>query len=150
MLKDRISEDLKDAMRARDEVRLRTLRSLRAALLEREIAERTGGVAELSDEQALSVLQKQAKQRRDSIEQFVGAGREDLAENERQELAIIESYLPKQLSDDEIREELRKIIAEVGASSAAEIGKVMGPAMQRLKGKADGKRIQMIARELLS
>lgn len=150
MLKDRISEDLKDAMRARDEVRLRTLRSLRAALLEREIAERTGGVAELSDEQALSVLQKQAKQRRDSIEQFVGAGREDLAENERQELAIIESYLPKQLSDDEIREELRKIIAEVGASSAAEIGKVMGPAMQRLKGKSDGKRIQMIARELLS
>ncbi len=150
MLKDRISEDLKDAMRARDEVRLRTLRSLRAALLEREIAERTGGVAELSDEQALSVLQKQAKQRRDSIEQFVGAGREDLAENERQELAIIESYLPKQLSDDEIREELRKIIAEVGASSAAEIGKVMGPAMQRLKGKADGMRIQMIARELLS
>lgn len=150
MIKDRISEDLKSAMRARDEVRLRTLRSLRAALLEREIAERKGGEAELSDEQALTVFQKQAKQRRDSIEQYVSAGREDLAENERLELAIIEEYLPEQLEDEEIRDEIRKVLAEVGASSIADIGKVMGPVMQRLKGRADGKRIQMIARELLS
>lgn len=150
MIKDRISEDLKSAMRARDEVRLRTLRSLRAALLEREIAERKGGEAELSDEQALTVFQKQAKQRRDSIEQYVNAGREDLAESERLELAIIEEYLPEQLEDEEIRDEIRKVLAEVGASSIADIGKVMGPVMQRLKGRADGKRIQMIARELLS
>ncbi|RMF59367.1 MAG: GatB/YqeY domain-containing protein, partial [Bacteroidetes bacterium] len=87
-LKERLTQDLKDAMRNRDAVRLRTIRSLRAALLEKEIEERSGGEATLTEEQELAVLQKQAKQRRDAIEQYEQAGREDLAEKEREELAV--------------------------------------------------------------
>lgn len=146
---DRLSEDLKAAMRGRDEVRMRTLRSIRAALTEREIEGRQGGKGELSEQDVLSVLQKQAKQRRDSIEQFETAGREDLAARERDELEVIEAYLPKQMSDDELRAVLHEVIAATGAASPRDIGKVMGAAIERTRGLADGKRINELARELL-
>lgn len=150
MLKERLNEDLKAAMRARDEVRLRTIRSLRAALTEREIELRPGGTNELTEEQELAVVQKQAKQRRDAIEQYEAAGRDDLARREHEELAIIESYLPRQLGDDEIRTIVRDVIAETGASSARDMGKVMGAVMGRLRGRADGRRVQEITRALLA
>ncbi len=149
-LKERLEQDLKDAMRAKDPVKLRTIRSLRAALLEKEIAERTGGEATLSEAQAQAVVQKQAKQRRDAIEQYEQADRDDLAQKERDELVLIEAYLPAQLDDDAIRAELHQVIAAAGATSMGDIGKVMGAAMQRLKGRADGRRVQVLVRELLS
>jgi uncharacterized protein YqeY len=149
-MKEQLSEDLKAAMRARDAVRLRTIRSLRAALLEKEIEEREGGEAELTEQQELAVLHKQAKQRRDAMEQYEAAGREDLAEKEREELAIIKTYLPEQLDDDGIRSVVNEIIEETGASSMKDMGRVMGPAMQRLRGRADGRRVNEIVRERLS
>ena len=147
---ERLQEDLKDAMRGKEKVRLRTIRSLRAALLEKEIELRTEGEAALTDEVALSVVQKQAKKRRDSIEQYQAASRADLAAQEQAELEILEAYLPAQASDEEIRAVIRDVIGSTGASSVADMGKVMGPAMGRLRGKADGRRISDIARELLS
>lgn len=150
MVKDQLTADLKEAMRAKDAVRLRTIRSLRAALLEKEIAERTGGEAELTEAQEQAVLQKQAKQRRDAIEQYEAAGREDLAAKEREELAVIETYLPEQLDDEAIRTVITALIAETGATSMRDIGKVMGPAVQKLKGRADGRRINEIVRALLA
>ena len=147
---ERLQEDLKDAMRGKEKVRLRTIRSLRAALLEKEIEMRTEGEAALTDEVALSVVQKQAKKRRDSIEQYQAARRADLAAQEQAELEILEAYLPAQASDEEIRAVIRDVIGSTGASSVADMGKVMGPAMGRLRGKADGRRISDIARELLS
>ena len=150
MLKERLSSDLKEAMRARDELRLRTIRSLRAAILEKEIELRKGGAAELTDEQEVSVIQKQAKQRRDSIEQYEKAARSDLRQKEEDELAIIEQYLPKQMGDDEVRKVLHEVIAATGAASPRDIGKVMGAAMERVRGQADGRRVQQLASELLS
>ncbi|BBM70049.1 GatB/YqeY domain-containing protein [Rhodothermus marinus] len=149
-LKEKLTEDLKAAMRARDEARLRTIRALRAALMEREIAERKGGEATLTPEQELEVLQKEAKRRREAIEQFRAAGREDLVQKEAEELKIIEEYLPRQLSDDEIRAVLEEIIEAVGARSVRDMGRVMKEAMARMRGQADGRRVSELARELLS
>ena len=149
-LNDQLAQDLKQAMKARDSARLRTLRLLRSAFKEKEIAERHGGAAHLADEVYLAVLQKQAKQRRDAIEQFEKAGRHDLVATEREELEIIEGYLPKQLGDAEIRSVVEEVIAATGASSMRDMGKVMGAVMQQLKGRADGRRINAIARALLS
>ncbi len=149
-LKEKLTEDLKAAMRARDEARLRTIRALRAALMEREIAERKGGEATLKPEQELEVLQKEAKRRREAIEQFRAAGREDLVRKEEEELKIIEEYLPRQLSDDEIRAVLEEIIEAVGARSVRDMGRVMKEAMARMRGQADGRRVSELARELLS
>lgn len=150
MLKDQLGQDLKEAMRAKDDVRLRTIRSLRAALTEREIELRQGGAAVLTEEQEIAVLQKQAKQRRDAIEQFRAAGRDDLAQREEEEYAVIASYLPQQLDDEAIRKVVEAIVAETGASSMKDIGKVMGPAMQQLRGRADGRRVQEAVRAVLS
>ena len=147
---DQLPEDLKQAMKAKDRVRLRTIRSLRAALKEKEIKERQGGEAHLSEEEVLAVVQKQAKQRRDAIIQYEQAGRDDLVAKEREELEIIEAYLPKQLGDDEIRRVVHEIVTTTGASSMRDIGKVMGAAMEQLKGRADGRRISEIAKALLS
>ena len=149
-LNDQLTTDLKQAMKAKDVVRLRTIRALRAAIKDKEIAERQGGEATLSEETYLAVLQKQAKQRRDAIEQYEQASRDDLAAKEREELVIIESYLPQQLDDEEIRSVVRAIVAETGASSMRDMGKVMGAAMQQLRGRADGRRINEITREFLS
>jgi len=150
MLTDTLISDLKAAMLAKDRIRTRTIRLLRAALLEKEIEMRAGGKADVSDEVAFSVLQKQAKQRRDSIDQFEKADREDLAVTEREELAVIQAYLPEQLSEEEIRKEVLAVIEETGASSMKDMGRVMGPVMNRLKGKADGRIVQAVVKELLS
>jgi uncharacterized protein YqeY len=150
MLKEELEADLKKAMLARDEVRTRTLRSLRAALLDKEIEMRSGGKVTISDDIAQGVLHKQAKQRRDSIEQFLSANRHDLASTEQEELEVIEGYLPEQLSEDEVRNVVTTIVQETGAESMKDMGRVMGQAMNRLKGKADGRLVQAIVRELLT
>jgi uncharacterized protein len=150
MIKDRLASDLKDAMRARDDVRLRSIRSLRAALMEKEIAERQGGMASLTEEQEVAVVQKQAKQRRDAIEQYRAAGREDLVKREQDELDVIEKYLPQQLDEDEVRKVLHQVIAATGAASPRDMGKVMGEAIRLLRGRADGRVVQQIAQSILS
>lgn len=150
MLKDQLMQDLKAAMKAKDQARLRTIRGLRAAIMEKEIAERQGGEATLTNEQMMAVLQKQAKQRRDAITQFEAAGRNDLVAKEQEELVILETYLPKQLDAEAVRTAVAAIIEQVGATSMRDMGKVMGPAMAKLRGKADGRVVQQMARELLS
>jgi uncharacterized protein YqeY len=150
-LLDRIDTDLKQAMRDKDKVRLRTLRSVRAALQNKAIEQRQGGAdVVLSEQDQLAVLRKQANQRKDSIKQYENAGREDLAEKERAELAVIEEYLPAALSDEELEETLQVIIDDVGAESMADMGSVMGWAMSELRGRADGSRVQQTVRDLLS
>lgn len=149
MLKDRLQDDLKAAMRARDDARLRTVRALRAALLEREIELRPSGVSALTEEQETEVVLKQAKQRRDALEQYRGAGREDLASKEEEELRVLDDYLPAQMTNEQIEAIIREIVETTGAESMRDMGKVMGPAMGRLKGQADGKRVQAVVRSIL-
>ena len=149
-LKDRIGDEIKAAMKARDKVRLETIRSIKKAILEKEISVRPQGQEELNEDQEMELLIQLAKQRRDSIEQYTGAGRLDLADRETQELAILEEYLPKQMDDAEIAAVVEATIAKVGAASPKDMGKVMGPVMQALKGRADGKRIQEIVKEKLA
>ncbi|WP_036479177.1 GatB/YqeY domain-containing protein [Myxosarcina sp. GI1] len=149
-LKEQIGEDIKSAMKAKDKLRLETVRGIKKAILEKEVSLRPQGQDSLTPEQEIELLAQQAKQRRDSIAQFQQAGREDLAEKESQELAIIETYLPKQVSDDELEAIVDQIIASVGASSPKDLGKVMGPAMKQLKGKADGKKIQALVKNKLA
>ncbi|PSF32689.1 glutamyl-tRNA amidotransferase [Aphanothece hegewaldii CCALA 016] len=149
-LKDRIGEDIKNAMKAQDKIRLETVRGIKKFIIEKEVSLRPSGQDSLTPEQEIEVLTQQAKQRRDSIEQYTKAGREDLAEKEAQELAIIETYLPKQLTDEELTEIIDDIIVSVGATSAKDLGKVMGVAMKQLKGKADGKKIQELVKSQLS
>ena len=149
-LKEQIGEDIKTAMKAKDKVRLQTVRSIKKAILEKEVELRPKGIDSLTQEQEIELLSQQAKQRRDSIEQFNNAGRDDLADKESQELAIIETYLPEQASEAEIEAIIDRIIADSGASTLKDLGKVMGPAMQQLKGKADGKKIQTLVKSKLS
>lgn len=137
-------------MRSRDEIRLRTIRSLRAAIQTQEIAARKGNDVSLDDDAVLAVLAKQAKQRRDSISQFQTAGRTDLVNTEKAELEIIETYLPSQLSDEELDGEVKALVSELGVSDMSGMGRVMGQAMSRLKGRADGKRVQAAVRAILS
>ncbi len=139
---DRITDDIKTAMKAKDKVRLETFRSIKKVLLEKEVSLRPSGQTALTPEQDMEVLVQLAKQRRDSIAQYTQANRLDLADAEAQELAIIEEFLPQQLSDDEIMAVIDALIEKTGATSAKDMGKVMGPAMQQLKGKADGKKVQ--------
>ncbi|MCG8377089.1 MAG: GatB/YqeY domain-containing protein [Chlorobiales bacterium] len=149
-LKERIDQDLKEAMKSGDKNRLNTIRSIRAALLEKEVSIRVGGKAELSDEQELEVVMNLAKKRKDSILQYQDAGRKDLAEIEQAELAVITTYLPAQMPDEEIEAAVRDIIAQVGATSMKDMGKVMGAAMKKLKGKADGGKVQEMVKSALS
>lgn len=149
-LKDRIAEDIKAAMKARDKVRLETVRSIKKVLIEKEVSLRAEGQATLTESQEIDLLAQQAKQRRESIEQYRKGGRDDLAEQEAQELTIIESYLPQQLSDEEIGAAVDEIMTQVGATSVKDLGKVMGPLMQQLKGRADGQKVQAIAKAKLS
>lgn len=142
---ERLAEDLQQAMRARDELRVRTLRMLRAALLN---AEKETGRA-LSDEAALAVLQRQARQRRDSIEAYQAAGRDDLVTAEAAELAVIETYLPAPLGDDELRQLVAAAIAEAGAVELKQLGAVMKLVIPRVQGRADGARVSALVRELL-
>ena len=149
-LKEQIGEDIKTAMKAKDKIRLQTVRSIKKAILEKEVELRPQGKDSLTLEQEIELLSQQAKQRRDSIEQFKNAGRDDLADKESQELEVIESYLPAQASDEEIETLVDELIAASGASTMKDLGKVMGPAMKQLKGKADGKKIQALVKSKLS
>ena len=149
-LKEQIGEDIKTAMKAKDKVRLQTVRGIKKAILEKEVELRPKGQESLNPEQEIELLSQQAKQRRDSIEQFKNAGRDDLAEKESQELTIIETYLPEQVSDAEVEAIIDELIAASGASTMKDLGKVMGPAMKQLKGKADGKKIQELVKSKLS
>jgi len=144
-LQERLAHDLKDAMRARDQVRLLAIRSLRAAILERE----KEGTGPASDDDLLAIVQKQAKQRRDAIAQYEAAGRDDLAQKERDELAVIGLYLPEQLSDDDIRRVVHEIVARSGATSMKDMGRVMGEAMLELRNRADGNRVRQVVQDLL-
>ena len=148
-LKEQIGEDIKTAMKAKDKLRLQTVRGIKKAILEKEVELRPKGQDTLTPEHEIELLTQQAKQRRDSIEQFTNAGRDDLAEKESQELAIIETYLPEQVSDEEVAKIIDELIASSGATTMKDLGKVMGPAMKQLKGKADGKKIQEIVKSKL-
>ena len=145
---DQVSENIKDAMRAKDKIRLEALRGMKKEFLEAKTAK--GAADELSDETAIQILQKMAKQRRDSAEIYTTQNRADLAEKELAELAVIESYLPKQLSQDELDTKIAEIIAQVGASSPADMGKVMGVATKSLAGLAAGKAISETVKKLLN
>jgi uncharacterized protein YqeY len=149
-LKDQISEEIKMAMKAQNKLRLETMRGIKKVLLEKEVSVRPSGQTELTEAQEIEALSQIAKQRRDAIEQYQKVGREDLANQEAQELTIIEEFLPKQLSDDEVAQVIDQIIAQVGATSAKDMGKVMGSAMQQLKGKADGKKVQDLVKAKLT
>lgn len=146
-LKEKINNDLKNAMKSGDKVRLQTIRSIRALILE---FEKSGQDKELTPEAELNMLTSAAKKRKESIAQYRDAGREDLAANEEAELNIIREYLPKQLSEDEIFEVIKKVAAEVGASTKQDFPKLMPAAMKELKGKADGKVIKGIVDSFLS
>jgi uncharacterized protein len=149
-LKDRITNEIKAAMKAQDKIRLETLRSIKKVLLEKEVSVRPSGQDQLSAEQEMEVLMQVAKQRRDSIEQYQQAGRQDLADQESQELAVIEDYLPQQLSTEELDVAIAGIITQMGVTSIKDLGKVMGVAMTQLKGQADGKKIQAMVKTKLS
>ena len=145
---DRISADIKAAMLAREKVRLETLRGIKKEFLEAKTAK--GGDGTLPDDAAMKILAKMAKQRKETAVIYEEQNRMDLRDNELAEAAVIEEYLPKQLSEAELTEELKKIIDQVGATSAKEIGKVMGVASKALAGRADGKMISAKVRELLA
>jgi len=147
-LEQKIMTELKTAMLAKDEASLRSLRAVKAAILLAKTSE--GGGGELKEEDEIKILQKLVKSRKDSLEIFQQQNRQDLAKKEEEEIAIIEKFLPKQMSPDEVKAELSSIIASVGASSPADMGKVMGVATKQLAGKADGKTISMMVKELLS
>ena len=140
-----LQDDLKTALRSRDELRVSTIRLVLSAMNYARIE--LGH--ELSDDEAVGVLTRQAKQRRESIEQFQAARRQDLVDREAAELAVIEGYLPAQLTRDEIEAEARAMIAEVGATSPSDLGKVMGPLSRRLRGRADGKAVRDVVASLL-
>jgi uncharacterized protein YqeY len=135
-LKDKINEDLKNAMKSGDKLRLETIRSIRALILE---FEKSGTGKELNSEEEVKLLSSAAKKRKDSIEQYRNAGREDLASKEEAELKIIQEFLPKQLTEEEINEIIRTIALKIGASSKEDFPKLMPLVMKELKGKAEGK-----------
>jgi uncharacterized protein len=148
-LEQTVNTDLKAAMLAKDEAALRSLRAIKSAILLAKTAEGAGG-ADLTEDAEMKLLQKLVKQRKDSLEIFTQQNREDLASKEREEISIIEKFLPKQMSPEELKAAVSEIIAAVGASSPADMGKVMGVASKQLAGKADGKTISALVKELLS
>lgn len=150
-VRQKIEEDIKTALRGGDKPRLSCLRMLKARLVEAEVAARgkAGPDATLTDEAATQVIATYAKQRRDSIDAYAKGGRDDLAGQERRELEIVNEYLPQQLSEEEVRGIVGEAIAESGAASAADLGKVMKLVMPRVKGVADGKLVNRVVREML-
>lgn len=147
---DQIQSDMKQAMKERDADRLTVLRSLKAKLLEKEISVRKEGEGSLDEEEIVGVLMKAAKQRKESIEQFEQGGREELAEAEKKELAIIESYLPSMMEEEEVRALVAKRIDELGATGPQDMGRVMGVLMGELKGKAEGGLVSRVVKEQLT
>ena len=147
-LEQNVNEQLKQAMLAKDEKRLRGLRAIKAAIIIAKTAEGAGG--QVSADEEIKMLQKLVKQRKDSLEIYQQQNRADLAQKEQEEIEVIEAFLPKQLSEEELKEALTKIIADTGASSPADMGKVMGAATKQLAGKADGKTISAMVKALLA
>jgi uncharacterized protein len=146
-LEIKIMGEMKDAMKAKDEGTLRALRAIKAEIIKAKTDPGAGG--EIDEATELKFLQKMVKQRKDSLDIFEKQNRPDLAEKEKEELAVIERFLPKQMSEEEITAAIKTIIADTGASSAADLGKVMGVASKQLAGKADGKTISAIVKSLL-
>lgn len=146
-LEQQIQKDIMTAMKAKDQVRLNAVRSIKSAILLAKTAE--GASGELTDGDIVKLIQKLAKQRKEAAEQYVAAGRQELADNELAEAEVLAAYLPKQLTPEEVEAKLKEIIAEVGASVPSDMGKVMGVATKRLAGLADGKTISGIVRKLL-
>lgn len=145
---EQISEDIKKAMLAKDKVALDALRGIKKEFLEAKTAK--GGDGELHDDRALQILQKMVKQRKESAEMFVNAGRQELADDEMAQCKIIEQYLPEMLSEEELTKVLSALIEEVGATGPQDMGKVMGQATKRLAGKAEGRMISAKVKELLN
>lgn len=141
-----INEDVKIAMKARDKEKLSVLRMLKSALQNEQIKKGT----ELNEEEELSVLSREMKQRRDSLTEFKNADRQDLVEKLENEIVIVESYLPKQLTEEELQSIVQEVIASVNATSTSDFGKVMGAIMPKVKGKADGNAVNRIVKEQLS
>ena len=146
-LEARIAQDLKEAMKAKDDAAKRGIRAIKAAIL---LAKTDGSGKELNEEGEIKLLQKLAKQRKESLEMYEKNAREDLAQIEREELAIIEKYLPEQLDEAALVDFLKQVIAETGASSMRDMGKVMGIASKKLAGRADGKTISSVVKKLLN
>lgn len=147
-LETQIQKDIMEAMKAKDTVRLNAVRSIKSAILLAKTAE--GGSKDLQDADIIKLIQKLAKQRKEAAEQYTAAGRQELADNELAEAAVLNTYLPKMLSEQELEEKLKEIIAQVGASKPSDMGKVMGAATKQLAGLAEGKTISAIVRRLLS
>lgn len=145
---DQISEDIKAAMKARDKVRLETLRNIKKVFLEAKSA--PGANDTLEDDKAMKLLQKLAKQGKETAETYIKANRQDLADEESAQVRVIEEYLPKPMSEAEIEQAVRAIIAQTGASSMKEMGKVMGMASKQMAGKADGSAISAVVKRLLA
>ncbi len=148
MLFDKISEDIKEAMKARAKVRLETLRNIKKVFLEAKTA--PGANDTLSDEDAMKILQKLAKQGKESAATFVQQNRQDLADHELEQVAVIEEYLPKPLTEEEIEQIVKQVIAETGATSMKDMGKVMGTASKLMAGKAEGGTISQVVKRLLA
>ncbi len=149
MLQDQIKEKIKDAMRAKDQVRLMVLRGLTSAFINELVATKRMPDDKLSDEEVLAVIQRMAKQRKDSIDQFVNGGRADLAEDEKAELAIIEEFLPEMMSEEEIKKVVETKKTEMGITDKSQMGMFIGSVMKELKGKADGALVKKVVEESL-
>ena len=145
-LKERIDKDLKEAMLQKDEQRKTALRMLKTAIRRAEVEK----MRELSDDEIIAVIASEAKKRRQSIEEFAKGGRDDLVEQEKRELAILEAYLPRQLTEEEIEQMAREAISQVGATDPRQVGQVMRVLMPKLKGRADGGLVNRIVREILA
>lgn len=144
-LKERLKADLKDAMRAKELEKRDSIRAINTMIKQIEVDQRI----ELDDAEVIKLIQKGIKQREEAIAQYKDAGRDDLVEKEQSQIDIFSLYLPKQLSDEELESEIKKIIEEVGASSMKDMGKIMNPAKEKLGGSADGKRINETVKKLL-
>lgn len=144
-LAERLSEDMKQAMKDKDKVRLSVIRMVRAAAKNREIETGTA----LSDDELATVIQKELKQRRDSLQAFESAGRTDLADSTAAEIRVLSEYLPDQMSEADLRQFVEEIIRDTGASGKADVGKVMGQLMPKIRGRADGKLAQQVVQSML-
>lgn len=145
-LSDRLNEDMKLAMKSQDKFKLSVIRMVRAAIKNVEIDQRKT----LDDQEVLEILNREIKQRKDSLQEFEKAGRDDLAENLKAEIVILMEYMPQQFSEEEVKAIVQQTIQEVGASSKADMGKVMGALMPKVKGRADGKLVNQFVQQLLS
>lgn len=147
-LEEKVMAEMKDAMKAKDEAALRGLRAIKAEIIKAKTEPGAGG--QLNADVEIKMLQKMMKQRKDALEIYQQQNRSDLAQKEQEEITLIEKFLPKQMSEEELKDALKKIISEVGALSPADMGKVMAVATKQLAGKADGKAISSAVKELLS